>query len=190
MPPPAALLVAQVTAVGKEKPCGFWVLTNSRSLELCAESEEVAGRWIAVLQTTANQVPLSTKEPRAPPPQHHQHQPHQQQYQPPPPPQQQQQPPPPPAAPPPITHARALYDFTATRDDEMSLRAGEVVEVLSTADADWWLGHRAGATGYFPAIYTEPTDVWAASGGGAAAPGELHRDLSHNSSGQLISNSL
>ena len=43
--------------VASKKPGGFWVLTNNRSLELLADDEKAAVRWMGVLQDTANQVP-------------------------------------------------------------------------------------------------------------------------------------
>ena len=43
-----ALHGAQVVA--SKKPCGFWVLTNSRSLEMLASDEASAQRLIGVLQ--------------------------------------------------------------------------------------------------------------------------------------------
>ena len=43
-----ALHGAQVSA--SDKAGGFWVLTNSRSLEMQADSTEAASRWVAVIQ--------------------------------------------------------------------------------------------------------------------------------------------
>ena len=50
-----ALHGAQVVA--SKKAGGFWILTNTRSLELVADSAPIAESWVRVLQDTANQVP-------------------------------------------------------------------------------------------------------------------------------------
>ena len=58
-----ALNGAQVAASPtQERPGGFWVLTNNRSLQMAAESAAVAERWIAVLQEAANMLTSSVKE--------------------------------------------------------------------------------------------------------------------------------
>lgn len=49
---------------------------------------------------------------------------------------------------------KALYDFTAEEDDELSFCAGEVIEVLDRSDASWWEGRLRGSSGLFPATYT------------------------------------
>jgi hypothetical protein len=164
-----ALHGAQVSPSDKQN--GFWVLTNTRSLELLADSADKASRWIEVLQATANQAPRSMKAPRPedggtaaaaaaavaaaaaqPPPGV----------------------PPPPAGPTPpaspLAHspgslggegtparrkyARALYDFDAERDDDLSLRPGDVLEVLSDEGA-WWVGVLGERHGHFPSNFVE-----------------------------------
>ena len=44
----------------------------------------------------------------------------------------------------------AKHSFTATREDEVTLRVGDVVEVI-TDSGDWWSGKVGGASGVFPA---------------------------------------
>ncbi len=51
--------------------------------------------------------------------------------------------------------ARALYDFTAERDEELSLKAGDIVVVLDEEDEGWW----------------EVVKVSGVAGGGAAGAG-------------------
>ena len=46
----------------------------------------------------------------------------------------------------------AKHDFTATREDEVSLRAGDVVEVVENS-GDWWSGSVSGTSGIFPACF-------------------------------------
>lgn len=49
---------------------------------------------------------------------------------------------------------KALYDFTAEEDDELSFCAGDVIDVLDCSDASWWKGRLRGNSGLFPANYT------------------------------------
>ncbi|XP_055666569.1 mitogen-activated protein kinase kinase kinase 21 isoform X3 [Falco peregrinus] len=68
----------------------------------------------------------------------------------------------------------ALYDYEASGEDELSLRRGDVVEVLSqdaavSGDDGWWAGKIRHRLGIFPANYVtrQPRGgVAAASGGG------------------------
>jgi len=46
----------------------------------------------------------------------------------------------------------AKHDFTATREDEVSLRAGDVVEVVDDS-GDWWSGSVSATSGIFPACF-------------------------------------
>ena len=55
-----------------------------------------------------------------------------------------------------VVRARALYAFEAERDEELSLKEGDIVTVLDREDLDgWWEGELHGVTGFFPAQYTE-----------------------------------
>ncbi|PAA71479.1 hypothetical protein BOX15_Mlig003955g1, partial [Macrostomum lignano] len=52
--------------------------------------------------------------------------------------------------------ARALFDYPATGDDELSLREGDVVSVLEKCADGWWLGEdSSGNRGIFPGSYAE-----------------------------------
>lgn len=58
---------------------------------------------------------------------------------------------------------RALYDFTATRDDELTLVAGTEVYVLTNYSPvpgmeDWHKGEKNGSIGWFPKAYVERVD--------------------------------
>ncbi|KAG7456513.1 mitogen-activated protein kinase kinase kinase 9 [Solea senegalensis] len=68
------------------------------------------------------------------------------------------QPPPPPPPPPPPGLWTAVFDYEASADDELSLRRGDVVEVLSkdslvSGDEGWWTGMIADRVGIFPSNY-------------------------------------
>ena len=58
--------------------------------------------------------------------------------------------------------ARAVYvarhDFTATREDEVSLRAGDLVEEVEEG-GDWWRGRTAAGAGTFPACFLEKVEA-------------------------------
>ncbi|XP_039594472.1 jouberin isoform X2 [Polypterus senegalus] len=48
----------------------------------------------------------------------------------------------------------ALYDYTANRSDELTIRRGDIIQVLYKDNDNWWFGHLAnGQQGYFPANY-------------------------------------
>ncbi|XP_029692114.1 GRB2-related adapter protein 2a isoform X1 [Takifugu rubripes] len=49
---------------------------------------------------------------------------------------------------------KALYNFTAEEDDELSFFAGDVIDVLDRSHAAWWKGSLRGNCGLFPANYT------------------------------------
>ncbi|PWN91742.1 putative myosin I [Acaromyces ingoldii] len=63
-------------------------------------------------------------------------------------------PPPPPAAPQ-IPLYKALYDFETDNEGEMSLVAGESVEVTTKETNGWWLVKKNGAEGWSPSDYLE-----------------------------------
>ena len=50
---------------------------------------------------------------------------------------------------------RALYDFTATNTDELTMIPGDEIEVISEPSESWWLGECRGHRGLFPVSYTE-----------------------------------
>lgn len=53
---------------------------------------------------------------------------------------------------------RALYDYEATQDGDLSFRAGDIIVTDGGAfSGDGWVsGECDGRTGIFPANYTEP----------------------------------
>lgn len=55
---------------------------------------------------------------------------------------------------------RALYDYEATCDEELSLRCGDKVELVSKSASisgteGWWTGRQGDTYGIFPANYVE-----------------------------------
>lgn len=63
----------------------------------------------------------------------------------------------------PLALYTAIYDYKAQGEDELSLRRGEIVEVLSTdatisGDDGWWTGKIGDRVGIFPAVYVTEKD--------------------------------
>ena len=50
---------------------------------------------------------------------------------------------------------KALYDFPGDAADELRLRVGQVVEIKSEMNGDWFIGESEGKSGLFPSSYTE-----------------------------------
>lgn len=79
----------------------------------------------------------------------------------------------------------AVFDYEATADDELSLRRGDLVEVLSkdslvSGDEGWWTGMIADRVGIFPSNYVSkgngiPEDIRDTSEQQYSVP-PLHRE--------------
>jgi hypothetical protein len=54
------------------------------------------------------------------------------------------------------TEYRAIYFYEAHRDDEITLREGDVVLVFEAAESGWWRGSVGQKDGWFPGSYVEP----------------------------------
>ncbi|EMP34253.1 Intersectin-2 [Chelonia mydas] len=62
----------------------------------------------------------------------------------------------------------AMYDYAANNEDELTFSKGQIINVLSKDDADWWQGEISGVTGLFPSNYvkmttdSDPSQQWCA----------------------------
>ncbi|XP_075429855.1 GRB2-related adapter protein 2 isoform X2 [Ascaphus truei] len=54
---------------------------------------------------------------------------------------------------------QALYDFKAAEPDELGFHTRDIIEVLDSSDASWWLGRLRGQVGLFPSNYVTSTDL-------------------------------
>ncbi|KKF95148.1 Myosin-1 [Ceratocystis platani] len=67
------------------------------------------------------------------------------------------QPPPPPPAPTakPKIMAKVLYDFSSEKENELTVRAGDMIEIVQKENNGWWLGKNATAQAWVPSAYVE-----------------------------------
>ena len=55
----------------------------------------------------------------------------------------------------PIGRVRALYDYDAQGEEELTFKEGDIITVLVKEDENWWLGTLHGRKGMFPCTYVE-----------------------------------
>lgn len=56
----------------------------------------------------------------------------------------------------PKLEARAIWDWESEDPNDLSFRAGDIIEIVKETNADWWTGRsKSGKQGLFPATYVE-----------------------------------
>lgn len=69
----------------------------------------------------------------------------------------------------PTRRARALYDYDAAADDEMTIREGDIIDIVED-DGQWATGERDGKLGMFPISYVEFVPASGGPGGEQDVP--------------------
>lgn len=62
----------------------------------------------------------------------------------------------------PVAQVRAMHDYPAQNEQELTLRAGDIINVTQRPFEAWWEGEiqgQPGRLGLFPTNYTQPTDA-------------------------------
>ncbi|KAM5163825.1 intersectin-2 isoform 1-T2 [Mantella aurantiaca] len=68
----------------------------------------------------------------------------------------------------PVCQVIAMYEYIANNEDELNFGKGQLINVISKDDADWWQGEINGVTGLFPSNYVkmttecDPSQQWCA----------------------------
>ncbi|ESO86250.1 hypothetical protein LOTGIDRAFT_129539, partial [Lottia gigantea] len=58
-----------------------------------------------------------------------------------------------------IGRCKVLYDYSATRGDEISIKTGEIINIYEKQTDGWWKGELQGKVGIFPSTYIEEIDT-------------------------------
>uniref|UniRef100_T1K9U1 SH3 domain-containing protein n=1 Tax=Tetranychus urticae TaxID=32264 RepID=T1K9U1_TETUR len=59
-----------------------------------------------------------------------------------------------------IQNVKALYDYTATSEEEISFKEGDIFIVIEKSEDGWWLGEKDGVKGHFPSMLVIDADEY------------------------------
>lgn len=54
-----------------------------------------------------------------------------------------------------VRQARALYEYEATNENELSFPEGAILNIQEKDDSGWWFAELGGKTGFIPNNYVE-----------------------------------
>lgn len=57
--------------------------------------------------------------------------------------------------PPVLCQCRALYEFIGEQSDQLTIRPGEIINVIEKMNDGWWRGEVNDMKGFFPESYVE-----------------------------------
>lgn len=53
----------------------------------------------------------------------------------------------------PVVKARALYNYQANNDSELSFKANDILDITEQDESGWWLAELNGVSGFIPSNY-------------------------------------
>ncbi|KAL6612339.1 SH3 domain-containing protein [Neocallimastix sp. 'constans'] len=57
------------------------------------------------------------------------------------------------------SHVEAKFDFEAQDETQLSLKQGDIIQVISRLSSGWWDGICNGNRGWFPSNYVQDIDI-------------------------------
>jgi len=76
------------------------------------------------------------------------------------------------------SHVEAKFDFEAQDESQLSLKQGDIIQVISRLSSGWWDGICNGNRGWFPSNYVKDIDINQNNGGMPMGPqGDMGYDL-------------
>jgi hypothetical protein len=74
------------------------------------------------------------------------------------------------------SHVEAKFDFEAQDESQLSLKQGDIIQVISRLKSGWWDGVCNGNRGWFPSNYVQDIDISQVQGGNMMPPQDMGYD--------------